>query len=363
MQKLLMNMSRTKTSISNKKKVFVGLSGGVDSAVSASLLKRDGFDVTGVFIKAWQPEWLPCTWREERREAMRVCLSLDIPFLFLDLEKEYKEGVVDRMLSEYRAGRTPNPDVLCNREVKFGHFWEFAKKHGADFIATGHYAQIDEEGNLLQGKDSAKDQSYFLWTLTKSDLEHTLFPIGHLKKEEVRDLARKFNLPVANKPDSQGICFMGEVSMSEFLSHYIGSNPGPVLNLKGEKIGEHQGLVYYTIGERRGFEIKKKGEASGPFYVVRKEVSKNALAVSDKEEEIIENSPKSIRLKDLNLRRDVSLDEKLEARVRYHGERLAVSLDGERVQFKNGVKGLSFGQSIVFYSGEECLGGAVMDGL
>jgi tRNA-specific 2-thiouridylase len=371
------------------KKAFVGLSGGVDSAVSAALLKEDGYDVMGVFIKAWQPEWMPCTWREERRDAMKVCLALDIPFLFLDFEKEYKEGVVDKMLAEYKAGRTPNPDVLCNKEIKFGSFWKEAKKQGADYIATGHYARVDltqpsprqgegraddapfslrlGEGSgmrLLEGKDKDKDQSYFLWTLTERDLEHTLFPVGHLEKPQVRELAKKFNLPVAEKKDSQGICFLGDVSMEEFLSHYIETKPGRVLNSDGEVIGRHHGLIYYTIGERHGFEVTKKGADSGPFYVVAKDIKTNTILVSDNEEEILDFSPIKILLKNANW---ISEPEKevLSARIRYRGEKLPCKLSvvGRRlsVEFKSPVRGLSLGQSIVFYQGEECLGGAVMD--
>lgn len=344
-------------------KVFVGLSGGVDSAVSAALLKRDGHDVTGVFIKAWQPDWLPCTWREERRDAMKVAIALDIPFLFLDLEKEYKEGVVDKMLAEYKAGRTPNPDVLCNREIKFGHFWDFAKEKGADFIATGHYADI-EEGKLKEGKDNDKDQSYFLWTLTPKGLAHTLFPVGGMEKVKVRELAREFKLPVAEKKDSQGICFMGDVSMEEFLSHFIEVKPGKVLNIEGEVIGKHDGLIYYTVGERRGFEVTKKGASSGPFYVVWKNMKRNALIVSDDESEILKLSPQKVVLKNVNWISEPT-SEKITARIRYRGEKLSCTLSAEGkklvVEFSEPVRGLSLGQSIVFYEGENCLGGAVMD--
>lgn len=347
----------------SKKRVFVGLSGGVDSAVSAALLKQQGADVTGVFIKAWQPDWLPCSWREERRDAMKVAIALDIPFLFLDLEKEYKAGVVDRMLSEYKAGRTPNPDVLCNREIKFGHFWEFAKSEGADFIATGHYAR-NASGNLAEGSDKEKDQSYFLWTLTPEDLEHTLFPVGGLEKESVRKLAKKFKLPVADKKDSQGICFMGDVSMEEFLSHFIETKPGKVLNVKGEVIGKHDGLIYYTVGERRGFEVTKKGASSGPFYIVWKNIKRNALIVSDDESEIIELSPEKVALKDVNWINEPTAPE-ITARIRYRGEKLpcTLSADGKKliVEFTEPVRGLSLGQSLVFYEGENCLGGAIMD--
>lgn len=370
---LSMNTSRTNKSTyasptsqklhGTRKKVFVGLSGGVDSAVSAALLKQAGYDVTGVFIRAWQPDWLPCTWREERRDAMKVAIALDIPFLFLDLEKEYKEGVVDKMLSEYKAGRTPNPDVLCNREIKFGHFWDFAKAHGADFIATGHYAK-NENGKLLEGSDKEKDQSYFLWTLNFDDLEHVIFPVGGLEKKEVRELARKFNLPVAEKKDSQGICFMGDVTMEEFLSHFIDAKPGKVLNTAGVVIGKHDGLIYYTVGERRGFEVTKKEASSGPFYVIWKNIKKNALIVSDNLAEIKELSPKKVVLKDVNWINEPIMSD-LTARIRYRGEKLACTLSAEGkklvVEFTDPVRGLSLGQSIVFYDGENCLGGAVMD--
>jgi tRNA-specific 2-thiouridylase len=384
-----MSTKRTSPHISVKKRVFVGLSGGVDSAVSAALLKEQGWDVTGVFIRAWQPEWMACTWREERRDAMRVCLALGIPFLFLDAEAEYKQGVVDRMLEEYKKNRTPNPDVLCNKEIKFGVFWQFAKERGADFIATGHYADIGRKTTevfsaenlpdsradalrdafpsqylLREGKDKEKDQSYFLWTLTQDDLSHTLFPVGAMEKGEVRELAKKFGLPVAEKKDSQGICFMGDVSMADFLAHYIEAKPGKVLNAYGEVIGKHEGLMYYTVGERRGFEVTKKGEAAGPFYIVAKDAKKNALIVSDKEEEIRELSPRKVVIDKTNW---ITVPEEgnLTARIRYRGEKLpcALGLQGKKlaVEFEEPVRGLSLGQSVVFYKGETCLGGAVMD--
>lgn len=294
---------------------------------------------------------------------MKVCLALDIPFLFLDAEKEYKQGVVDRMLEEYKKNRTPNPDVLCNREIKFGIFWKFAKEHGADLIATGHYANIEGD-ELREGKDREKDQSYFLWTLTQEDLSHTLFPVGNMEKREVRALAKKFDLPVAEKKDSQGICFMGDVSMEDFLSHYIEAKPGKVLNAYGEAIGSHVGIIYYTVGERRGFEVEKKGESAGPFYIVAKDVKKNVLIVSDKEEEIRELSPKKVIIDKTNW---ITVPEEgnLTARIRYRGEKLPVrlGLQGKKlvVEFAEPVRGLSLGQSIVFYKGETCLGGAVMD--
>lgn len=294
---------------------------------------------------------------------MKVALTLDIPFLFYDFEKEYKAHVVDRMISEYQANRTPNPDVLCNREIKFGSFWKKAKEMGADFIATGHYARI-EDGLLKEGKDKEKDQSYFLWTLTEDDLSHTLFPVGDLEKREVRRLAEKFGLPVASKKDSQGICFLGDISMEEFLSHYINSKPGRVLNAEGEIIGKHKGLHFYTIGERHGFEINQKSSNSGPFYIVAKDVADNTLIVSDNVEEILDFSPQKIVLKNVNWINEPDSPE-ITGRVRYRGVKLPLTLSthGKRlaVEFKEPVRGLSLGQSLVFYQGEDCIGGGVMD--
>lgn len=293
---------------------------------------------------------------------MRVCLALNIPFLFFDLEEDYKRAVVDEVISEYRSGRTPNPDVLCNREIKFGVFWKKAKALGAHFIATGHYARVfkDSSGafHLLEGVDKEKDQSYFLWTLGRDDLSRILFPIGHLNKGEVRQLARKYNLPVANKKDSQGICFLGSIEMEDFLSQYIEAKPGKVLDVNGGEIGWHKGAPYYTIGERHGFEVVKKDSSSGPFYIVAKDVERNTLTVSDKKDEIVRFSPKRISLKNINW---INKPGEVVARVRYRGDRLPIKADGLEVEFKEPVRGLSLGQSIVFYQGEECLGGAIMD--
>lgn len=273
-------------------KVFVGLSGGVDSAVSAALLKKTGHDVTGVYIKVWQPDWIDCNWKEERREAMRVAAHLGIPFITLDAEKEYKQGVIYYMISEYSLGRTPNPDVMCNREVKFGAFWKWAKKNGADYIATGHYARVVAMGksavrksndsfSLLAGVDQNKDQSYFLWTLNQKDLNHVLFPVGGLTKPEVRKLAQKFKLPNADKKDSQGLCFIGKIDVKEFLAHYLKRKTGKVLNEAGEVIGTHSGAIFFTLGERHGFTIKNKTPEDLPYYVISKDISKNTITVSN----------------------------------------------------------------------------------
>lgn len=370
MPRLLMNINETKknTSAIPKKKVFVGLSGGVDSAVSAALLKQQGFDVTGVFIKVWSPDFLPCTWREERRDAMRVAAHLDIPFLFFDFEKEYKQGVADYMIREYGEGRTPNPDVMCNREVKFGAFWKKAKEMGVDFIATGHYAQIDTFENkkvLKEGTDKEKDQSYFLWTLTSYDLEHTLFPVGHLEKKEVRKLADKFNLPVAEKKDSQGVCFIGEISLEEFLKEFIDTRPGDVLNTHGEKIGTHNGALFYTIGERHGFEVTKKTPDEGAFYIVSKKMKDNTITVSSDRREIESLSPNMVKISNSYLLPDTSFVG-VSARIRYRGEKIPVEVTGLpnmnlKATFQKSVAGVSTGQSIVFYKDSLCLGGGIIE--
>lgn len=363
-----MNIKSINKNISNTsgKKVFVGLSGGVDSAVSAALLRHAGYDVTGVFIKVWSPASAPCAWREERRDAMRVAARLKIPFLFLDLGAEYKKGVADYMIREYKTGRTPNPDVMCNREIKFGAFWREAEKRGAAYIATGHYARLEEVGSrqyvVREGKDKNKDQSYFLWTLTQEDLSHTLFPIGALEKREVRELAKKHNLQVAEKKDSQGICFIGDVSMEEFLSEFIESEPGEVVNAAGVTIGRHKGAPFYTIGERHGFQVTKNTPDDKPFYVIAKDLEANTITVSNDIKEILQFSPRRATLTGINWitrpQRSVS------ARIRYRGDKIPVRvLDGDipLVEFPEPIRGLSLGQSLVFYDDDICLGGGIID--
>ena len=281
-----------------KRKVFVGLSGGVDSSVSAFLLKRAGFEVTGVFIKVWQPENGDCTWKEDRRDAMRVAASLGIKFMTLDLRDEYKKGVVDYMIDEYAKGRTPNPDVMCNKEVKFGAFMSWAIANGADFVATGHYTQTTG-GEMFEGRDGEKDQSYFLWTLSGAQLEKILFPIGHLEKAEVRKIAEKNNIPVAHKKDSQGVCFIGHINMKDFIREHILANTsgtigdiknqkglcaGDVLDTSGNVIGRHDGSLFYTIGERHGLALSTNSTNTPRFYVINKDIEKNTITVAEKEE-------------------------------------------------------------------------------
>ena len=339
------------------------MSGGVDSSVSAALLKKAGYDVVGVFIKVWQPDWITCTWKEDRLDAMRVAAKLDIPFVTLDLEKEYKEEVVDYMIREYKAGRTPNPDVMCNRYVKFGGFFNWAMKQGADFVATGHYAQI-VDGKLVAGEDKNKDQSYFLWTLTKEQLSKTLFPVGNIEKPEVRKLAKKFDLPNAEKKDSQGLCFIGKIDIKDFLSHYIEPKKGDVFDEKGNIIGEHDGAFFFTIGERHGFLITKKSPHDLPYYVTAKDIEKNTITVANKTDGALPNGITKIKLTDVNWNQGgISLNKALFARSRYREELQEVTFISQTtVEFTNPQYTLSAGQSLVVYNNSECLGGGIIGG-
>ncbi len=375
-----------------KKVVFVGLSGGVDSAVSAALLKKQGYEVVGVFIKTWHPDFLVCNEEEERLDAMRVAAFLDIPFLTFDFEDVYKKEVADYMIAEYKAGRTPNPDVMCNKEVKFGAFLKKALAMGADFVATGHYARahVDSfdfelpEGptpvlrgraqgrkigrvrvGLSKGNDILKDQSYFLWTLRQEQLKHILFPVGHLNKTEVRKLAKKFNLPIADKKDSQGICFLGAVDLKEFLKHYIKEKKGNVVNDKGEVIGHHDGVVFHTLGERHGFTVTKKSPNDSRHYVVAKDILKNILVVSQDKSISRSNMGANIGIKNLNWISEQPEQSKIyTAQIRYHGEFLSctikcVKLNFAQVTFEKPVI-VAGGQSVVIYDKDVCLGGGVV---
>ena len=343
-----------------EKRVFVGLSGGVDSAVSAALLAQAGAIVTGVFINGWYPEGMPCTWREDRRDAMRIAARLHIPFLTLDASEAYKKSVIDYLIREYAAGRTPNPDVMCNRDVKFGVFHRFAKERGASHIATGHYASIrlDEtpRAHLLRGTDHAKDQSYFLWAVPEKTLRDVIFPVGNLRKEAVRGLARRFHLPVANKKDSQGICFLGPVSVEDFLRHEIGTVPGIAQNEEGAAVGRHDGAVLYTIGER----VPLQG-ATGPWYVVRKDIPANTLVVARKPRRMTGLS--RIRFSDANWIGTSVPGETVEAEYRYHGPRVLGTLGEDGMSFiPNGTlpETPAEGQSLVLYRGTECIGGGII---
>jgi len=368
------------------------MSGGVDSSVSAALLKNEGHDVTGVFIKVWQPDWIECTWREDRRDAMRAAAHLDIPFVTLDLEKEYKKGVIDYMIAEYAAGRTPNPDVMCNKEVKFGAFYQWAMKNGGDAISTGHYAQITKSEtlnpkqilnskskarkgliySLLKGVDSNKDQSYFLWTLRQEQLGHILFPVGGMTKPEVRRLAKKFKLPNAEKKDSQGLCFIGHVDIQEFLSHYIENKPGKVVDGKGRDIGTHPGALFFTLGERHGFLIDSRHKTPNdePYYVIGKNMDKNEVAVSQNRSGIINagSNPKAlVTINSVNWIGEIPIvGTSVSVRTRYRQPLISAkivkaSADSASFELETNTDPITPGQSLVIYDGKKCLGGGVIN--
>ncbi len=341
--------------------VFVGVSGGVDSSVAALLLKLYGYNVSGVFIRTWQPDWIECTWQDERRDAMRVCAHLEIPFTELNLEDEYKKGVADYMIAEYKKGRTPNPDVMCNKEVKFGGFLKWALQQGAHYVATGHYAQ-NISGKLIKGVDQSKDQSYFLWTITDQQLKHILFPVGHLPKKIVRKIASWYQLPTAVKKDSQGICFIGEIDMKEFLKHYIQEEQGKVIDESGKVIGHHDGVLFYTLGERHGFTILEKGTNDAPYYVVSKDINQNTLTVSQSNNSF--SGSQEIVLTNCVWRNNIQ-DKKYTAQIRYHGEQKTCHLKQINdsscyIVFDEHDNTIAPGQSVVVYNHSECVGGGIV---
>ncbi len=355
-------MNIIKKYISKKnKKVLVGISGGVDSSVAALLLKKAGYDVEGVFAKVWQPDFVECTWRDEMKDAMRVCAKLEIPFHFLNLEHEYKKHVADYMIEEYQAGRTPNPDVMCNTYIKFGFIYDYAMKNGFDYVATGHYAQ-NKNNQLYRGLDSNKDQSYFIWNVLTEKFEKILFPIGNLKKEKVRDIALKYNLFTAEKKDSQGLCFIGPVDMKSFLKKLIQTKPGKVHNIDGDEIGSHEGVELYTIGERHGFslypEYKKVNDTA--LFVINKDIKNNILIVANESPKI-----KEVEITHTIFHTKIENKTDLDIQFRYRQKPIKGTL-----VFSEGKTKLVFteeyptfvahGQSAVLYKGQHCIGGGVV---
>ena len=403
-----------------KKRVAVGLSGGVDSAVSAAVLKEQGCDVVGVYLECWKEPG--CKTEEDRKDALEVALKLKIPFKVLDYRKEYKRKVVDYFYSEYKKGLTPNPDVMCNAQIKFGMFYEWMKDNKFDYMATGHYARIklklvnhscartdssavpatadylrtrraDRQGgpssahlrkllakkvncvslSLLQGIDKKKDQSYFLYRLKVEQLKRILFPVGEMTKAQVRRKARELELKVADKPDSQGICFIGKVDVREFLKKRLGEKKGEVVDAEGEVIGEHKGIWFYTVGQRHGFTINSKSEYRSskigkrpPLYVIEKDVKKNRLVVGE-EQEVYRDE---FEVGDLNwinrFKIQDSGSKNIRARIRHGGElvKCRLKIRGSEplilVKLERPVKGVAAGQSAVFYDEEVCLGGGVI---
>lgn len=355
-----------------KSKVIVGISGGVDSAVAALVLQRDGYDVHGVFMKNWSEDDFggPCPWEEDQASAKAVADHLGIPLVTWNFEKEYREKVFQAMLHEYEQGRTPNPDILCNREIKFSLFLDRALE-SAPMIATGHYART-KDGRLYKALDDSKDQSYFLSAVTKGALVHTLFPLGELRKTEVRQIAKEANLPNWDRPDSVGICFIGEKKMIEFLSKHMTAVPGDIVLRDGTVVGKHGGLQFYTIGQRHGFgadlDQKKIAQTLGagkPMFVCDKNTTLNQLIIApaDKPEEMevqefFVTEPHWIRYA-------CSFPWKGMAKFRYRQADVPVTLlpDGKKIRVicETPQRAITPGQYTVFYNGDECVGSAVID--
>ncbi len=350
-------------------RVVVGMSGGVDSSVAALLLKQQGYDVIGIFMKNWDDtdENGVCTATEDYNDVIRVCNQIGIPYYAVNFEKQYWDKVFTYFLDEYKAGRTPNPDVMCNKEIKFKAFLEHALKLGADYLATGHYAQVayrDGEYKMLRGLDENKDQTYFLNQLGQEQLEKVMFPIGSINKKKVREIAKEAGLATATKKDSTGICFIGERNFKEFLSNYLPAQPGRMETLEGEMKGKHDGLMYYTIGQRQGLGIGGAGE---PWFVIGKNLEKNILYVGQGFDHPALYSD-SIFATDVHW---TSADGKNEpfsctAKFRYRQQDFAVTVhplenNEARVEFAQPIRAITPGQAVVFYNGDECLGGGTID--
>lgn len=356
-----------------KTRVVLGMSGGVDSSVAALLLKEQGYEVIGIFMKNWDDtdEFGVCTAEEDAEDVRRVCSVIGIPCYTVNFEKQYYDKVFSYFLDEYRRGRTPNPDVMCNREIKFGEFLQKAVELGADYIATGHYARVESRDGLyrlLRGVDTNKDQTYFLNALNQYQLSKAMFPIGHLPKPKVRELAESAGLPTAKKKDSTGVCFIGERNFKTFLSEYLPAQPGDMRSLDGEVKGRHDGLMYYTLGQRQGLGIGGSGAGSGePWFVAGKDLQKNVLYVVQGEQHPSLYSSSLVATGVNWIQGKPPIDgAKLSAKFRYRQPDQGVTIhiredDTCEVVFDKAQKAVTPGQSVVFYDGEECLGGGIID--
>lgn len=349
-------------------KVVVGISGGVDSSVAALLLKEEGYDVVGIFMKNWDEtdENGVCTAEEDYEDAVKVANQIGIPYYAINFEKEYYDRVFTYFLDEYKKGRTPNPDIMCNKEIKFKAFLAYAKKLGADYIATGHYARVDrstDETIMLRGLDNNKDQTYFLSQLSQDQIKDVLFPVGNLQKSEVRDIAHKYKLATADKKDSTGICFIGERNFNEFLSNYLPAKPGNIVDTKGKILGKHDGLMYHTIGQRRGLGIGGDGEA---WFVCGKDLDKNELIVCQGANNPLLFSNRLIASEFSTFSKKKLPEEfTCTAKFRYRQKDInakvkILSKDQVEVTY-DPTKAVTPGQAAVFYQGEICLGSAIID--
>ena len=354
------------------RKVILGLSGGVDSAVAASLLKDAGADVEALHMTNWEDDDGYCSAAEDLQDARRVCAQLDIPLHHVNFAKQYRDRVFEYFLDEYRNGRTPNPDVLCNREIKFGVFRDYAKRLGGELIATGHYARVAADGDmtvLLKARDSNKDQSYFLHAVSAEALAETVFPLGGLQKAEVRRIAREQGLAVHDKKDSTGICFIGERPFREFLGSFLPAQPGPMLTPGGREIGRHHGLMFYTLGQRQGLGIGGRRDAGeAPWYVVDKDVGRNALIVDQGDtplllsEALVAGSASWIGREPAELGSGLRCTARIRYRQRDQDCSVRRALDDRlMVTFDKPQRAAAPGQFVVFYQDDRCLGGAVIE--
>lgn len=356
-----------------KKTVVVGMSGGVDSAVTALILKEQGYNVIGLFMHNWEEEDNTghCTAEVDFTDVRRVCSQIDIPYYSVNFAKQYMDRVFSYFLDEYKKGRTPNPDVLCNREIKFGPFLQYALEMGADYVATGHYADVERKDGLtylLKAKDSNKDQTYFLNQLNQEQLKNVMFPLGNMEKSEVRKIADKYNLVNAKKKDSTGICFIGERKFREFLQTYLPNQKGKIKDLQGNIVGEHLGLMYYTIGQRRGLDIGGRAGGNGErWFVVKKDLENNVLYVSQGEDEASELYSNGLVSYNINWIPKVPDKEEFTCfakfRYRQDEQKVKVKIEKDRVivNFFEKQRAITEGQYVVFYDERCCLGGGVIE--
>lgn len=358
-------------------RVVVGLSGGVDSTVAALLLKEQGYDVVGVFMKNWDDtdENGVCTATEDFKDVVKIANQIGIPYYSVNFQKEYWDRVFEYFLAEYKAGRTPNPDVMCNKEIKFKAFLDYALQLGADYIATGHYARVVREDitgevKMLRGVDGNKDQTYFLSQLSQEQLQKVMFPLGNLTKPEVRKIAAEHHLATAKKKDSMGICFIGEKNFKQFLSQYLPAQPGEMRTLDGEVKGHHDGLMYYTIGQRQGLGIGGDGKSNAPWFVIGKDLKTNTLYVGQDfhNPQLYATHLTASKFSFTHNINGRGTEFHVTAKFRYRQQDTGVTVHYDpmdqtaTIDFDEPVRAITPGQAVVLYDGEECLGSGTIDG-